>query len=150
MDEISVQAVGTGRNVREQRMRPVGGKRVPAHVRDLEIAGGLDRSDIAADPAEALRRLVFEPTLRHQLHADANAEEGAALLADPLFERVDHARQGFEPTAAIGEGADAGQHDAVGPRHRFGSPVTLISAVKPASRAARSKALCAECRLPEP
>ncbi len=45
------------------------------------------------------------------------------------------------PRAAIGEGADAGQHDAVGAATASGSAVTTIGRSCPASRAARSKAL---------
>ncbi len=89
-------------------------------MRDLEIAARLDRGDIAADPAEALSRFVFQTTFGHQLHADANAEKGATLLAHALFQRVHHSRHGLKPAAAIGKCADAGQHDALGARHSFG------------------------------
>jgi hypothetical protein len=50
----------------------------------------------------------------HQLHADANAEERPAVFQHALFERLDHAGNGVEAAPAIGEGADAGQHDAGG------------------------------------
>ena len=112
--------------------------------------GRHDRGDIAADPAEAGRRFIFEAPRGHELHADADAEKGPALLHDGLVQRVDHAGNGIEAAATVGEGADAGQDDAVGLATSSGSPVTLISLATPASRAARSKALRAEWRLPEP
>ncbi len=47
-------------------------------------------------------------------------KNGRALLAHRLRHRLDHAVERIEPAAAIGEGADAGQHDAVGAKHHFG------------------------------
>ena len=47
-------------------------------------------------------------------------KERSSLLAYTLLERVDHARNFVEPAAAIGECANAGQHDAVGTRHCIG------------------------------
>ena len=64
---------------------------------------------------------------------------------------LDHARHAVEAGAAVGEGADARQHDAVGRGDlaRVGGDQHARRRV-PASRAARSKALAAERRLPEP
>ena len=68
-----------------------------------------------------------------------------------LLQRLDHAGDVREPLLAIGKGADAGQHDALGRRHTSsGRAVTLMAGSDPCSRAARSKALAAEWRLPEP
>ena len=65
--------------------------------------------------------LVLEPALGHQLHADADAEERTAALAHAFVERLDHAVDGVETAPAIGKGADAGKHDAVGARDRLGA-----------------------------
>ncbi len=83
--------------------------------------GGRDLVDLAGDPAQALRDPVFEPALGHQLHADADAEERTAALAHALVERLDHAVDRIEAAPAIGKGADAGQHDAIGLRDRVGA-----------------------------
>ena len=57
----------------------------------------------------------------------------------------------IEPGAAIGEGADAGQHDAIGRAHHLGvGGDDDRRRRRRASRAARSNALAAERRLPEP
>ena len=57
---------------------------------------------------------------RHQLHADADAEERPRLDAHRFGHRFQHAVHRVEAPAAIGEGADAGQHDAIGAVHGFG------------------------------
>ena len=75
-----------------------------------------NRSDVAADPIEAGDDLVLEPARRHQLHADADAEERPAAAAHRVLERLHHAGHGVEAAATIGEGADAGQHDVLGAR----------------------------------
>ncbi len=60
----------------------------------------------------------FQPACRHQLHADADAEERLANL--PTFlQRLDHAGHSDQPAPAIGEGADARQHDALRPAHHI-------------------------------
>ena len=56
----------------------------------------------------------------HQLHADADAEERPRLVAHGFGHRLDHAVERVQPLAAIGEGADAGQHHAIGAEHHFG------------------------------
>ncbi len=45
---------------------------------------------------------------------------GRPLPRTRFLERLDHARHRIEPAPAIGEGADAGQHHAVGAAHRVG------------------------------
>jgi len=62
---------------------------------------------------------MFEPALRHKLHADADAEKGFAALAHGLIKRLDHARNPIEPGAAVAEGSNAGQDDTVGIAHAF-------------------------------
>ena len=66
---------------------------------------------------------MLEPGLGHQLHADADAEKRAALAAHGLVERLRHPGTAVEPAPAIGEGADPGQHDALGrgDRRRIGA-----------------------------
>ena len=59
---------------------------------------------------------VFDAARCHELHADADAEEGLAALDHFALQGVDHAGHAIEPGAAVGEGTDAGQHDAVGRR----------------------------------
>src|SRR5207253_10641555 len=93
-------------------------ERVPAHVRDLQLrVARRDAVDLSGNPAEAWRHFIFAAALGHELHADANAEKRPALLARGLIERVDHARHGIKPAAAIGEGADTGQHHAIRAAH---------------------------------
>ena len=59
---------------------------------------------------------VFAPALGHELHANADAEEPAASA----HARVEWSIADGVETAAIGEGADAGQHHAVGARYLVG------------------------------
>ena len=111
--------MGAGCYAREQRVRSSELKLVPAHMRDLGRARG-ERDDLAPDPAQPRMAAMLEPGLGHQLHADANAEEGPAVPMHDALQRLDHAGQAVEPGPAIGEGADAGQHDARGGRHLGG------------------------------
>ena len=108
------------------------------------------RSTSPAIQPKPSRHLVFAPALGHELHADANAEKRPAARAHALIERLHHAGDGVEPAPAIGESADARQHDAIGAPDRVGIGVTMIGWASPSSRAARSNAFAAECRLPEP
>ena len=55
-----------------------------------------------------------------------------------------------KPALAIGEGADARQHDAIGPAHLVRIGGDRDGPPAPASATARSNALAAERRLPEP
>ncbi len=54
---------------------------------------------------------MFQPAFGHQLEPDANAEKRLAALSHALVQRLDHAGDVHEPLAAIGKGADAGQHN---------------------------------------
>ena len=73
-----------------------------------------DAVDFAGDPAEARRHLILAAALGHQLHADADAEERTGTPQHALVQRLDHAGDVVEPAPAIGEGADARQHHAIG------------------------------------
>ena len=88
---------------------------VPAHLRQPE-AGCLHRRDLALDPAEAGCLAVLQAALRHQLHADADAEERRAR-AGRILQRGAQARNRRQSVGAIGEGTLPGQHDAVGAPH---------------------------------
>ena len=57
---------------------------------------------------------MLEPARRHELQADADAEKGPALLLHRLLQGLDHPRNRGEPRLAIGERADARQHDTLG------------------------------------
>src|SRR5262245_14056527 len=113
--EIGVQATPPDRNAVEQRMRLHRIKCVPAHVRDLQARiGRRDAVDLAWDPAEPFDQFVFAPARGHELHADADAEERPALLANPQIERLHHAGNRIEAAPAVRERTDAGQHHAIG------------------------------------
>ena len=112
--EIGMQPVRPERNVLEQRVGLQHIERVPAHVRNFQrCIVRRDAIDLAGDPAEARRHLIFASALGHQLHADANAEKRLRPAAYALIQCIDHARNSVEPAPAIGKGADAGQHHAV-------------------------------------
>ena len=82
-------------------------------------AGSISLTSPAIQPKPA-RHGLFQPALGHQLHADADAEERPRRWRRPFLDRLDHARHGVEPGAAVGIGADARQHDAVGGAHALG------------------------------
>ncbi len=63
---------------------------------------------------------MLEAARRHELRADANAEERPASLAHRLVHRLDHAGNAVEPAAAVRERADARQHDMIGGEHLLG------------------------------
>ncbi|MDT4879466.1 hypothetical protein FQZ97_1151440 [compost metagenome] len=97
------------------------GNGVPAHMRNLEAGiRGRDAFHRAGDPAQARGHGLFAAFAGEQLHADADAEERRAAGDDALFEHFDHAGHRIKPGLAIGEGANAGQHDAVGFANLFG------------------------------
>src|SRR5690606_20964975 len=77
MHEIGVQAVLPCRDSGKKRMVTHEPDSVPADLRNLQRrVGGTDLPYIAGDPAEALCDGFFQPALRHQLHADADAQKG--------------------------------------------------------------------------
>src|SRR5260370_1964937 len=114
MHEISVLALRSDGDAGEQWMRPARVERIPTHVRDFQIrVRGCDPFDLARDPAQTLRHLIFAAALGHKLHADADPEERPATRTHALVERLHHAVESVEPAPAIGEGADARQHHAL-------------------------------------
>ena len=74
---------------------------------------------------------IFETARRQQLHADADSEEWTAARAHRFLERLDHAGDRVEAAPAIGERADAGQHDMIGARHRLGTRRHRHRAIEP-------------------
>ena len=75
---------------------------------------GRDGAHLAGDPVEPVGRLELQPAAGHELHADADAEKRPAFDAHRVFQGFAHAGHGFEAALAVGEGADARQHDTVG------------------------------------
>ena len=63
---------------------------------------------------------MFEPARGHELHADANSKEGFAAGNHLLLQSFAHAGNGHETGMAILEGANTGQHNALGPAHLIG------------------------------
>ena len=115
-----------------------------------------DRTDGCDRPrprsSRARRSLPFRGrAIGHQLHADADAEERLARVATLFVQRLDHAghahrgragnRQRRRHRAARSGRPARPARDRWSPRSRRSSAC---------SRAARSNALAAECRLPEP
>src|SRR5262249_56457764 len=75
MHEISVQALRPDGDALEQRMRPARVERVPAHMRDLQTwIRRRDAFDLARNPAQPRRDLVFAAALGPELHDVANAD----------------------------------------------------------------------------
>src|SRR5437879_5185844 len=93
-------------------------QRVPAHVRNFQVfLARRNLLDITRDPVEALGYAVLLAARGHQLHADADAEERPRLDPHRFRHRLQHAVHSVEAPAAIGEGADAGEHDAIGAKY---------------------------------
>src|SRR5262245_66516206 len=87
--EISVLTLRSDGDAVEQRMRPARVERIPTHMRDFQFrVRGRDWFDVAGDPAQPLRHLVFAAALGHKLHADANAQERPAASAYAVAERL--------------------------------------------------------------
>src|SRR3984957_19161993 len=121
MHEIGVTAFRSQRQAFEHRMLPDHIERVPAHMGNFQILlARRNLFDVAGDPVEAVGGDVLLAAGRHQLHADADAEERPRLASHRLRHRLDHAVERVKPSAAIGEGTDARQHNAVGAKHHFG------------------------------
>ena len=115
MGEVHVFPIGHSAKERMVLPRMHG---VPAHVRHLGLMGrGLELADIAADPAQTRRLAELQAPIRQQLHADADPQESHAPSAHGLGHGIDQAVAGGQGRHAGAEGPDAGQDDAVGPRH---------------------------------
>ncbi len=103
-------------------MRAQGVEVVPAHVRNFQRGIGRgDGADLAGNPAEAIGDFELEAAARHQLHADADAEEWAAIVADGAGQGFCQAGHCEQSALAVGVGADARQDDAIGGRDVFGA-----------------------------
>ena len=117
-------------------------ERVPAHMRDLQRRiGRRDAVDLAGDPAETRRSPRIRGRARPSAACRRRCRRTAGRCSRTLsFERLDHAGDGIEAAPAIGEGADARQHDAVGARapHRDRC-VTMIGWLVSAARARRAR-----------
>src|SRR5258708_13426694 len=99
-------------------MRPARVERIPTHVRDFQIrVRGCDPFDLARDPAQTLRHLIFAAALGHKLHPDADPEERPATRTPALLEPLHHAAERIEPAPAIGEAAAPRQHPPPRPAH---------------------------------
>src|SRR6266851_10481994 len=119
--EIAMAALRPQRQTLEHRMLADHVERVPAHMGNFQILlarGNL--LDVAGDPVEAVGGDMLLAARRHQLHADTDAEERPRLVPHGFGHGFDHAVQRIETPAAIGEGADAGQHDTIGAKRHFG------------------------------
>src|SRR5437868_10047475 len=94
---------------------------VPAHMRDLERGiVGLDRDDLARNPAEPIDDPEFKTAFGHQLHADADPEKRPPAGDHRLAQRLFQTGNGGDAAAAIGKGALPGQHNAIGGQNLLG------------------------------
>src|SRR5688500_11106498 len=84
VDEVGVVAApGVG----QRRVNALELQVVPAHLGDAQAAiGGIQHDHLALDPVEALVLAELDPDARHQLHADADAEERPGLLQRHLLQ----------------------------------------------------------------
>jgi D-arabinose 1-dehydrogenase-like Zn-dependent alcohol dehydrogenase len=93
----------------------------------IAIARGVDKEPLArelgahhfidstaGDPAQAGMAAEFHPHGGQELHTDTDAQEGRTLFQHFLAQGFDHARHGGQAAHAIGKGAHARQHDALG------------------------------------
>ena len=78
---------------------------------------GLIGATSPAIQSRPVDHFMLETAGREQLRADADPEERLAAPAHRLFQRLDHAGDMVEPAPAVGEGADARQHDVLGRKH---------------------------------
>ena len=118
MDEIGVQPVVAGRDAVEQRMRAVSRESCSSRSAESSAPGRLGVISFTS-PAIQPKPLV---TVFSRPRSDISCmptqmpRKGLASLDRRLVDRLPHAGDGARPAAAIGIGADAGQHDAVGAR----------------------------------
>ena len=106
--------IGTrGQSVQHWMVRRAHVEVIPAHVGHLEGErwrarsrgrGWGQRHHLARNPVQARVVAVLTADGGHELHADADAQERTAVPAHHLLQRLDHARQGVQPPAAIPEG----------------------------------------------
>ncbi len=122
MHEIGVQALRAGGDAVQQRVRS----------RDVSVfqpmcgifrLGSLGRIG-ATSPAIQSRPATIScssPRVAINCMPTQMPRNGRPRLRTALLERLDHAGDRVEPASAIGEGADARQHDMVGARDVLGS-----------------------------
>src|SRR5258707_5807616 len=121
MDEICVQAGRPQRKAVEKGMRPMGFKRIPAHMGDLESRIiGVDAANLPADPAHSIGYRILAAALRHELHADADTEKRPAVPADRLIQSFHHASHRIKAAPTIRKSPNPRQYDAIGLAHRRG------------------------------
>ena len=116
---VGVQEIGLARF--DQRMRHGGDDIVPPHMRHLGARVG--RGQVPhrpAHPAEPGVNPMFFARIRHQLHPDANAEEGHGIPPHASLQRLDHAGHAAQSARARPECANAGEDDTVGGGDRGG------------------------------
>src|SRR5581483_3980362 len=77
MNKIGMKAIFSERDAFQKRMPDMRRQRVPAHMRDAQLAlARVDGLDITLNPVEAFCGLMLKPRCRKELHADADAEKG--------------------------------------------------------------------------
>src|SRR5262245_12597810 len=117
MHEIRMQSTSAHRYSGEERVTFQHIESIPAHMRNFQIRTRRRNTiDFTRDPPKTWCYFVFASALRHQLHSDADAEEGPAIFSYALLKGIDHTRNFVEPAAAIGECANAGQHNTLSAR----------------------------------
>jgi hypothetical protein len=100
----------------DQAGDPAAGE-IPAHVRNAQPRLGrvaLEQLDVAVEPAQARGGALAAPR-GHQLHPEADPEDGLAFTQHKFVQRGDQAPV-MQPLHALIEGTDAGQDQAVRPR----------------------------------
>ena len=151
--EIGVQPVLAGAGCRRAAAWSRAARRVFQPICGILSDGsdGPDRPDIAGDPAEPRRGRCIPgrgspgaACPRRSRGRGARPHARRCVIASTMPGTASR------PAAAIRVGADARQHDAVGGATASGSTVRRSASSRPLSRAARSKALAAEWRLPDP
>ncbi len=126
MHEIGVQPIRASLDTLEQRMCVADFQRIPADLGNLEPRIRRRHFDnITLDPSKSVAHGFFQPAGGHELHADADAEEGVGLFFDGFDECLMHAGNGIQTRPAIGIGADTGQDDAV----RRGDVIGLVGQI---------------------
>ncbi len=152
MHEIGVQSVVADRNAVQQRMHA----RVAAAC-SSPYAGSSGSDRTGMNRGRPRRESSPSPSVTsHSRPRSAIScmptqmpKNGLAALAHAVVQRIDHARHGIETAAAIGKGADARQHDAVGASRslpdRQVRTIGLAAAVLP--RAARSNAFARRVQI---
>jgi len=121
MDEIRVQAGVAGGDAGEQGMVLFHVNRVPADLGYLQgRVGRRHLPYITLDPAKSFGDGLFKPARRHQLHADAYAQEWDRPALHSIDDRLDHAVDRLQSRAAIGISAHTRQNHAIRSAYTLG------------------------------